>query len=102
MKEKPLGEDLVESYAETETTEEADAMAASRAPTTNKDDLAAIYKMKNAVNERFDELKESISRLNSALSVVSERVSSTEAAVESHKKRLDELERRHESLASGG
>ena len=45
-------------------------------------------------------LKDSISKLNSALSVVSDCVSSTEAAVDLNEKRLDELERRHKSLAS--
>lgn len=54
LEQKPFGEDLVESYAEMKTTEEADAMTASRVPTTNEDVLAATYKMKNAVDERFE------------------------------------------------
>lgn len=105
LEKKILGEDFVNNYADTGISGEADAMAASAvvanasAPTTNEDVLAAIHKMKGAVDKRFDELKESLSGLNSALSAVSERVSSNEAAVESHEKRLDDMERRYESLA---
>lgn len=106
LEKKILGEDFVNNYADTGISGEADAMAASAvvanasAPTTNEDVLAAIHKMKGAVDKRFDELKESLSGLNSALSAVSERVSSNEAAVESHEKRLDDMERRYESLAT--
>ena len=77
-----------------EATEEAGATAASPVaanaivPATNEDVLAAINALKSAVDVRFDELKGSLSTLKSALSDVTERVSSTEAAVESHEKRL--------------
>lgn len=99
-------EDLVVKNAETETAELAGDTAASAnagsivLSATNDDILAAIHKMKSAVDDRFDELNGSLSNLQSALTAVSERVSTTEDAVESHEKRLDELERRHESLAS--
>lgn len=56
-------------------------------PAINEDILAVIHKMKSAVDDGFDELKRSLSSLKSALSPVSEHVSTTEDAVESHEKR---------------
>ncbi len=99
-------EDFVEKDVDAVSAEKAGAIAASATaistvvPATNEDILAAIHKMKSAVDNGFDELKGSLSSLKSALSAVSERVSTTEDAIESHERRLDELERRHESLAT--
>ncbi|KAJ7985143.1 hypothetical protein DPEC_G00349020 [Dallia pectoralis] len=97
---------LAEKDSDAETSEQAGAIATSAAagsaevPATNDDILTEIHKMKSAVHDRFDELNGSLSSLKSGLTAVNERVSTIEDAVESHEKRLDELKRRHESLAS--
>ncbi|CAK6977213.1 hypothetical protein D5F01_LYC11226 [Scomber scombrus] len=102
----PCEKDFVEKDAGAETAEQAGAKAASaiavdfEVPATNENILAAMRQMKSAVDNGFDELKGSLSSLKSALSAVSDRVSKTEDAIETHEKHLDELERRHESLAS--
>lgn len=102
----PREEDFIEKDADTETAAQANAIAASSAavnleiPATNKNILAAIQQMKSAIDSGFDKLKASLFSLKSALSAISDRVSTTEGTIEAHEKRLNELERRHESLAS--
>ncbi len=74
--------------------------ASTPTPPTNKDVLAAINMLNSMVNKRFAKLNGSFLSLKSTLSDVCKRVSSTEAATESHERRIEELERWHDTLAS--
>lgn len=99
-------EDLVEYDVNMKMVSGVEAMAASANATssttlpTNEDIPTAIHRMKSVVDERFDKLRGLLSSLKTALSAVSERASTTKVAVDSHEKRLEDLDRRHESLAS--
>ena len=100
------GGDFVENNPDAESTQCAKEMAASATvsgadvPATNEDILTVLRDMKNAVDGRFDEVNGSLSSLKSTLSAIGERVSTAEVTLVSHERRLDELERQHESLMS--
>lgn len=82
-------------------TREANAnVASSPAPATIEDILAAIKTLDSRVDTRFTELNGTIADFKVALTEISERVSSTEAATESHEKRLERLEKRYDTLIS--
>lgn len=81
--------------------DEAEAnVADNAAASTIEDVLAAINLLGSRVDMRFTELNGVISDFKVALTEVNERVSSAEAAIESHERRLEELEKLHGALAS--
>lgn len=75
-------------------------VASSPSPATLEDILVAIKTLDRRVDTRFTELNGVIADFKVALTEVSERVSSTEAATESHERRLERLEERYDALAS--
>lgn len=77
------------------------SVASSPAPTTTIEDiLTAINTLGSRVDMRFTELNGVISDFKAVLTEVSKRVSSTEAATESHKRRLEGMEGRYDAMAS--
>lgn len=83
----------------TDACEANSSVSGSPAPTTIKY-LTAINTLGNQVDMRFIELNGVISDFKAALAEVNKRVLSTEAAAESHERRLEGLEKRYDALAS--
>uniref|UniRef100_A0A8P4K4P6 Transposase element L1Md-A101/L1Md-A102/L1Md-A2 n=1 Tax=Dicentrarchus labrax TaxID=13489 RepID=A0A8P4K4P6_DICLA len=84
----------------THACEASASITNSSAHTTIEDILTAINVLSSRVDMRFTELNGVISDFKAALTEVSERVSSTEAATKSHERQLEGLEKRYDMLAS--